>query len=141
MTEEVVTDSEGTRYILEKRSSDASRVRDPTTGERLHLPNDELEVVSGESALSLAAQTVSPDVVSLITSVPDERTLGLLLELERRGPTPVRTILDISTFCESDLHRRVALLTARDIIRETKRNGERCYELTEGGHRGLSAIK
>ena len=141
MTEQVVTDSEGRRYILEKRSSDASRVRDPATGERLHLPNDELDVVSGESALSLAAQTLSADAVSLITSVPDERTLGLLLELESRGPMSVRTVLDISSFCESDLHRRVALLVARDIIRETTINGERGYELTDRGQRGLSAIK
>ncbi len=76
MTGHVVRDGEGTRYILEKRSADSSRVRDPETGERSHLPNDALEPVD-TSPLCVATDTLSGEAVTLVTRVPNERALGL----------------------------------------------------------------
>jgi len=53
-----VEDGDGTRYLLVKRSGDASLVRDPATGEERYVPNDELSAVEGESPLETAARAV-----------------------------------------------------------------------------------
>ena len=141
MTDRVVRDSEGTRYILEKRSSDSSRVRDPETGERHHLPNDHLEPVAGASPLSVAAESLSAEAVTLVTTVPDERALGLLVELDRRGPTGVRTLLDVADLCESDLHGLLAVLQAAGLLDEVTVAGERGYETTETASVALNQLR
>lgn len=81
-----VQDDTGKRYLLLKRSEHASLVRDPRNGNECYVQNDRLEDVD-ESPLETAARTVSGPVRTLLTTVHDEATLGLLVELAERGPT------------------------------------------------------
>ncbi|WP_312909660.1 DUF7346 family protein [Natronosalvus caseinilyticus] len=135
-----VRGDDGTRYLLVKRSSDSSLVRDPTTGEERYVANDRLEALPEESALELAAQAVDDDVRPLLLSIHDERTLGLVLEIAGRGPLGVREILEYSDFCESDLHGRLTVLTAGGVLEETEVGGERGYAISESASRGLELL-
>jgi hypothetical protein len=141
VTGRVVRDEAGSRYILEKKSSESSRVRDPETGEQLHLPNEELEPVEGASPLEVAAGTLAPEAVTLVTAVPDERALGLLVELDGRGPTGVRTLLDVTDLCESDLHGLLAVLQATGLLDEVTVAGERGYETTDTASAALDRLR
>ncbi|MFC6787643.1 hypothetical protein ACFQFH_17820 [Halobaculum halobium] len=125
-----VRGSDGTRYLLVKRSSEASLVRDPSTGEEQYLPNDNLDPV-GESPLSAAAAGVSPEVRRAVLACRDERSLGLLVEFADRGGLSVRTLLDAYDLCESDLHGLVAEFRAAGLLAEATVAGERGYEPTD----------
>lgn len=128
-----VEDGSGRRYLLVKRSAESSLVRDAETGRERHLPNQELSVVEGADPLVTAARAVvDPDVQS-VAGISDPRVLGFLVVLSRRGPRSVRTILDGSTLCESDLHGLTGELRAAGLIEETTVDGERGYRLTEAG--------
>lgn len=140
MTGRVVRDGEGTRYILEKRSADSSRVRDPETGERSHLPNDALEPVNA-SPLRVATDALSGEAVTLVTRVPNERALGLLVDLDERGPTGVRRLLDVTDLCEGDLHGLLAALQAGGLLAEVTVAGERGYETTETASAALNRLR
>lgn len=135
-----VQDDTGKRYVLLKRSDHASLVRDPETGNECYVQNDRLEAVADESALETAARTISSPVRSLLTAVHDEDGLGLLVELGERGPLGVRAMMDTYDCCESDLHGRLTVLTAADLIAETTVGGERGYRLTDDGKTALEAI-
>ena len=125
-----VRDDEGRRYLLVKRSSESSLVRDPDTGEERYVPNADLTV--GEaSPLSTAAEAVPGPVRRVLTATPNVRALGLLVELVDRGPTGVRTLLDAYDLCESDLHGLLAEFRAAGLIDEARVAGERGYEATE----------
>lgn len=139
MTRRTVEDEDGTRYVLEKQSAESSRVRNPETGERLHLPNDRLEPVE-ESPLTTATRGVPEGVVALLASVPDRRGLGLLIEIEARGPTAVRTLLDAYDLCESDLHGLLAELRAAGLLTEARVAGERGYATTESAREALESL-
>ncbi|PGF14988.1 hypothetical protein CP556_01815 [Natrinema sp. CBA1119] len=136
-----VEDDTGKRYLLRKRSDTASLVRDPETGNECYIQNDRLEAVGDESALETAARSVSNPVLTLLTNVHDEETLGLLVELSERGPLGVRTLLDAYDFCESDLHGRFAVLSAAGLLEETDVAGERGYRITETCETALDAIR
>jgi hypothetical protein len=140
VTGHVVRDGEGTRYILEKRSADSSRVRDPETGERSHLPNDALEPVNA-SPLRVATDALSGEAVTLVTRVPNERALGLLVDLDERGPTGVRRLLDVTDLCEGDLHGLLAALQAGGLLAEVTVAGERGYETTETASAALNRLR
>lgn len=140
MTGRVVRDDAGNRYVLEKRSGESSRVRDPETGERSHLPNESLEPVDA-SPLDVATAALSSEGVALVTGVPDERALGLLVELDERGPTRVRTLLDISTLCEGDLHGLLVALRAAGLLAEVTVADERGYETTATAHTALEQLR
>lgn len=140
MTGRVVRDGEGTRYILEKRSADSSRVRDPKTGERSHLPNDTLEPVDA-SPLRVATGALSGEAVTLVTRVPNERALGLLVDLDERGPTGVRRLLEVTDLCEGDLHGLLAALQAGGLLAEVTVAGERGYETTETASAALDRLR
>lgn len=135
-----VEDDAGDRYILLKESGDSSLVRDPESGERRHIANEALEPVAGESPLSTAAGAVPGPVRTLLTAVPDERALGLLLELEERGPLGVRALLEYD-LCESDLHGLLAEFRAAGLVTETEVAGERGYETTERASEGLARLR
>ena len=135
-----VQDDTGKRYLLLKQAEQASLVRDPDSGNECYVQNDRLEPLD-ESPLETAARTVSSPVRTLLTSVHDEATLGLLCELETRGPLAIRTVLSAYDFCESDLNGRLAVLAAADLIEETEVAGERGYELTDTGKTALEAIR
>ena len=126
-----VRDDEGRRYLLVKRSSESSLVRDPDTGEERYVPNADLTVDAEASALSTAAEAVPDPVRRVLTATPNDRALGLLVELADRGPTGVRTLLDAYDLCESDLHGLLAEFRAAGLIDEARVAGERGYEATE----------
>lgn len=128
------------RYLLVKRSGDSSLVRDPETGDERYLPNDELDV-TGDSPLAVAARAVPEPQRRILTAVHSERMLGLLVELEDRGPLSVRDILGRYDLCESDLHGRVGELRAAGLVREADTGGERGYATTELAGRGLTALR
>lgn len=137
----LVRDEDGTRYVLEKRSSDSSRVRDVETGQRCHLPNADLEPVDGVEPLAAAAETVPEAVRALVTGVATERGLGLLVELDTRGPTDVRSLLGATDCCESDLHGTLLNLQAAGLVAEVEVGGERGYELTDTASDALTRLR
>jgi len=135
-----VRDASGKRYVVEKRSAESSRVRDPETGERRHLPNEDLTPVD-EDPLSVAASAIPEGVRRLVAAVRDERTLGLLVELDARGPIAVRDLLAATTLCESDLHGAVTELRAAGLVAEAEVGGERGYRLTDDGAAAVEALR
>lgn len=126
-----VRDDEGERYLLVKRSSESSLVRDPDTGAERYLSNADLTIDDEASALATAAEAVPASVRRVLTATPNDRALGLLVELADRGPLGVRTLLDAYDLCESDLHGLLAEFRAAGLIAETRVAGERGYEATE----------
>lgn len=138
---QTVRDDAGNHYLLLKRSGESSKVRDPETGEETYLDNDEFEVVEGESPLETAAGGVSASVRRILTAVPDERALGLLLELDAHGPFSVRYLLDAYDLCESDLHGLLAEFRAAGLLTEARVAGERGYETTEQASVGLAILQ
>jgi hypothetical protein len=135
-----VEDGNGDRYILLKESGESSLVRDPATGERRHLPNDDLEPVAGESPLETATAPLPAETVGLLTAVPDRRALGLLLEVDERGPVGVRALLAYD-LCESDLHGLLGEFRAAGLITERTVDGERGYDTTDAGAEALSRLR
>lgn len=136
-----VRDGDGRRYVLLKESGELSLVRDPASGERRHVPTETLERVDGESPLETAAGTVPESVRRVLTAVRDERALGLLIELDRRGPLAVRTLLSATDLCESDLHGLLAEFRAAGLITERQVTGERGYDTTERASDALDSLR
>jgi|AntRauTorcE11898_2_1112593.scaffolds.fasta_scaffold08527_3 hypothetical protein len=128
---DTVEDETGRRFVLTKRSSDAWLVRDPATGESEYRDPANLTVVAEADSLATAARAVSPAVRTLLTAVPNERILGLVVTVVDREAVGVRTLLDQTTLCESDLHGALAELVAAGLFEETTVVGERGYAATE----------
>jgi hypothetical protein len=126
-----VRDDEGRRYLLVKRSSESSLVRDPETGAEEYVSNADLTVDDDTSPLSTAAGAVPASVRRVLSATPNDRALGLLVELVDRGPLGVRTLLGAYDLCESDLHGLLAEFRAAGLIAETTVAGERGYGATE----------
>ncbi|HET7322934.1 MAG TPA: hypothetical protein VFJ06_01235 [Halococcus sp.] len=137
---QTVRDETGRKYLLLKRSAESSRVRDPETGEERYLDNARLEAVSGESALVTASQTVPESVRTVMTAVHDDRILGLLCEIDSRGPLSVRELLEYD-LCESDLHGVCAELRAAGLIEECEVATERGYRTTDLASEALSHVR
>ncbi len=131
---------DGDTYLLVKRSADASFVRDPETGETRYLPTDEL-TASGDPPLAVAARRVPASTRRLLTAVHSEAALGLLVELDRRGPLAVRAVLGDTELCESDLHGLVGELRAAGLVAEADVDGERGYRLTDVARAGLAGLQ
>jgi len=136
-----VRDETGKRYLLVKRSADASRVRDPTTGEERYVENARLETVEGTSPLETAASGIPASVRRIATAVRDDRSIGLLVLLVDRGPVGVRTLLDVDDYCESDLHGQLAEFRAAGLVTEATAGGERGYDATELARDGVAALR
>ncbi|MFA9517354.1 hypothetical protein ACERIT_09075 [Halopenitus sp. H-Gu1] len=136
-----VRDGSGRHYLLVKRSSDSSRVRDPRTGTERYLPTADLEIVDGQSALETAATAVDPDVRRLVTAVHDDRGIGLLVEFVDRGPIPVVELLDADDYCESDLHGLLTELRAAGLLVEADVGGQRGYDATESCERAVAQLR
>jgi hypothetical protein len=135
-----VEDDDGRRYVLERRGSDSCRVRDPATGERRQVSPEELAVVD-EGALSTAATAVPGAVRRLLTATPDERALGLLVELCDRGPLSAVRLLDAYDLCESDLHGLLGEFRAAGLVEPTRVAGERGYDATDLARDGVAALR
>ena len=71
----------------------------------------------------------------------DDRALGLLAEIESRGPIAVRDLLAAYDLCESDLHGLCAELRAAGLLAETEVAGERGYRTTERASEMLSRLR
>jgi hypothetical protein len=138
---QTVRDGDGTRYLLVKRSGSSSLVRDPRTGRERYLPNDDLETVAGDSALSVAARGVPAPVRRVVTAVHSEAGLGVLVTLVDRGPTPVRTLLDAGDLCESDMHGLLSEFRAAGLVAEATVAGERGYEPTDVASRAVATLR
>lgn len=136
-----VRDESGTRYLLLKESAESSRVRDPATGEERYVDNDRLEPVEGSSPLETAASAVPAAARTVLRAAHDDRALGLLCELDERGPLAVRTLLSAYDLCESDLHGRLAEFRAAGLVAETTVAGERGYEVTDTARAGLACLR
>jgi hypothetical protein len=136
-----VRDESGTRYLLLKTSSDSSLVRNPETGERTHLPNDRLEPVEGESPLETAAGAVPTAVRRVLTAAHDDRALGLLVELDARGPLAVTDLLDSYDLCESDLHGLLGEFRAAGLVSEASVAGQPAYDATETTTEALALLE
>ena len=136
-----VENEDGDRYLLLKESAESSLVRDPETGETQYLPTAALDPVAGQSPLATAARELPSDVRTLLVAVPDERALGLLLELDAAGPLAVRTLLSTYDLCESDLHGLLAELRAAGLLAETTVAGRRGYGTTETASETLATLR
>ncbi|WP_227376538.1 DUF7346 family protein [Haladaptatus halobius] len=135
-----VHDESGQRYLLLKRSGESSLVRDPRTGDETYLENDRLHLAEGESPLETTARRISPATRRILTAVPNERALGLLVELHERGPLAVRELLSAYDLCESDLHGYLAEFRAAGLVEECRVAGERGYDLTATATDGLEPL-
>ena len=136
-----VRDDDGTHYLLLKQSGESSLVRDPATGDERHLPNDEFEVVDGESPLETAANAVPDAIRRVLTATHDDRALGLLLEIDTQGPVGVRTLLSAYDLCERDLHGLLAEFRAAGLLEEAKTNGQRGYVTTDDASAALDVLQ
>lgn len=125
-----VRDESGAHYILLKQSNEASLVRDPESGAERHVANERLETVDGESPLSTAASAMPEAVRTVLTAAHDDRALGLLVELDRRGPVSVHDLLDSYDLCESDLHGLLGEFRAAGLVDEADVFGQRGYDAT-----------
>jgi len=135
-----VRDESGNRYLVVKESAETSRVRDPETGDEQYIENERLESLDGESPLETAAGAVPAELRGLLTAVQDDRSLGLLLEIDTRGPVGVRALLSGYDLCESDLHGLLAEFQAAGLITETETDGGRGYRTTETASDGLGHL-
>jgi len=136
-----VRDESGRRLILLKESGDSSLVRDPETGERRHVANEALTPVDGESPLETASRAVPESVRAVASAVHDDRSLGLLLEIDARSPVDVRTLTGAVDLCESDLHGLLSEFRAAGLVAEADAAGVRGYETTERASEGLAAMR
>ena len=135
-----VRDESGTLYLLVKESSDACKVRNPETGEESYRDRDDLEPADGESPLATAARAVPEPARRVLTATPDERALGLLVELRERGPHSVRHLLDATDLCESDLLGILTEFRAAGLVEEASVLGERGYATTDEADEGLASL-
>lgn len=136
-----VRDQQGTSYRLLKESAESSHVRNLATGEERSLPNDELEPIEDEPTLTVTSRAIPGAIRRLLTAVHDERALGLLLEIDDRGPVGVLTLLDVSDLCESDLHGLLGEFQAAGLVEETTVAGHRGYHTTDECHDALSELR
>ncbi|WP_232701143.1 DUF7346 family protein [Halobacterium wangiae] len=136
-----VRDDEGAIYVLLKESGDSSLVRDPATGERRHLPNDDLEPASGESPLDALATAVSAEARQVVRACHADWHLGLLVDLADRGPLAAREMLAAYDVCESDMVGSLTEFRAAGLVEEATVGGERGYALTDAGERGVDVLR
>lgn len=135
-----VRDESGDAYLLLKRSDESSLVRDPRSGEETYLDNDRLELADDDAVLETVALAVPSAVRRVLTAVPNERALGLLVALDDRGPLPVRELLDATDLCESDLHGLLAEFRAAGLLEERRVAGERGYATTDAAADALASL-
>lgn len=137
---ETVQTADGTRYFLLKRSSDSSLVRDPTTGDEQYIENERLERVSDSAPLETVACIVPDAARRILSAVSNDRALGLLLIIDRRGPIAVSDILELSALCESDVNGHVSEFRAAGLVEPESIVGVPGYTTTELASEGLAVL-
>lgn len=108
----LVEDADGNQYALLKRSGSSSLVLDPDTGQRAYRPNHELIPV-GDNI------------------VEDPRAALIAVLVDADAAVPVRSILERTTLCESDLFAISRELEAGGVIEAVKVDGDRAWVLTD----------
>jgi len=134
-----VRDGDGRECILVERGSETSRVYDPAAGETRTLPTANVEA-SDADPLSVTARSVPPEARTLLRSVATDAGLGLLVDLDERGPRGVREMLDAYGLCESDLHGTLAEFRVAGLVEETTVDGRRGYRVTEEASAALALL-
>jgi hypothetical protein len=129
----------GERYLLVNSSKESSRVRDPATGEEHTVATERLEATE-ESALATAAGAVAEPVRRLIRTVPDDRALGLLCEIDAREAVAVRDLLSYD-YCESDIHGLCGEFRAAGLLEACEVAGERGYRTTTDASTALDELR
>ncbi|WP_338727964.1 hypothetical protein [Haladaptatus sp. DJG-WS-42] len=138
---QTVTDDTGRRLLLIAESSDASRVRDPETGEEFYVENDRLSHVSGESTFETLARTVPEPVRKLLSATRNDWALGLLIHLEDSGPIAARELMETDDKCESTLYGTMSEFRAAGLVEETDVFGERGYKTTARTTEALQQLR
>jgi hypothetical protein len=136
-----VRDETGSRYLLVKRSGESSLVRDPATGRERYLPNERLTAVEGDAPLATAAAAVPSAVRRLVTAVPNDRALGLVVELVDGGPTAAVDLLADYDLCESDLHGLLSEFRAAGLVAPATVAGERGYDATPTAREAVAVLR
>lgn len=131
MSPRIVRDSDGRRYVMDTEGPDTSRVWSLETGTIRQVPTADLEPVDGQASLEAIAQSIEPTDDSSLDAAPNTAALGLLVELDRRGPMAVRAMLSEYDICESDLHGILGELTAAGLLEKDLVTGMRGYSLTD----------
>lgn len=126
----IVEDDGGRRYLLIKRSSSASLLQSLDTGDQAYHPNKTFRVITdGHSG-----EPIPEEVLTLIGDTDiestDDRFLEVLTVLARGEPVPIRSLLDLTTLCESDLFAILRELEVRDIVETTTIGAEPARQLT-----------
>lgn len=137
---QTVRDESGRHYLLVKQSQESSLVRDPETGGEKHVPNADLTHIDGQSPLETAAAAVPDAVRTVVTATHDTQALGLLVELDTRGPLSAQELLSAYALCESDLHGLLGEFRAAGLVVETDVTGRRGYRLTESAKDAVSEL-
>ncbi|MFC6732132.1 MULTISPECIES: hypothetical protein [unclassified Haladaptatus] len=136
-----VTDDTGRHLLLIAESSDASRVRDPETGEEFYVENDRLSHVDGESTFETVARSVDEPVRKLLSAVHTEWALGLLIHLDENGPVSARELMETDDKCESTLYGTISEFRAAGLVVEADVFGERGYRTTERASAALHQLR
>ncbi|MFC6961800.1 DUF7346 family protein [Halocatena marina] len=134
-----VRTDDGCRYLLIKRSSGSSLVRDPETGDERYIENEKLEC-TGVSSLETAAQAIAAPVRRIIRVASSDHALGVLIILDRRGPMAAVDLMECSDLCESDLNGLLTELRAAELIETVSIGGVPGYKTTEQASEGISAL-
>lgn len=134
-----VRTDDGGQYLLIKRSSGSSLVRDPETGDERYIENEKLEF-TGVSPLETAAQAIADPVRRIVRAVSSDHALGVLIILDRRGPMAAVDLMGRSDLCESDLNGLLTELRAAGLIETVSIGGVPGYKTTEQASEGLSTL-
>jgi DNA-binding IclR family transcriptional regulator len=76
----------------------------------------------------------------VLSAAHNDRSLGLLVELDTRGPLSVHELLDAYDLCESDLHGLLGEFRAAGLIEEAEVTGRRGYDATETTSEALAHL-
>lgn len=128
---------DGFRYLLQKRSGDASLVCDPATGEEQYIDTDQLELCDGIPPLEMIGATV-PDHSREEIGVSEDRALGLLVVIDRHDPIAAVDLIEFTELCESDLNGLLTELRAGGLV-ESVSDPVLGYELTPRARSNVSS--
>ena len=103
----LVTDGDGNRYQLLKRSSSASLVQNLDTAEVRYIPNTQIDQV---------AEAKDADCDSRPAELPSDDAALILSTIGRNGQVTSRALLESTTLCESDLFLILRELEVGELI-------------------------
>lgn len=130
---QVVEDSQGRRGIVRKLSGETILISDFETGETRYVSVESVRFLDGTAPLIAAAKHANSAENDL-----DARSNGLLVLIQHDEPVLVRTILELTTLCESDLFALLRGLESAGYIERIDIADERGYRLTAAAHEAIS---